>query len=264
MTTVPQATAEQARPYLAARDRLAVLAGLGAVVVLAWIYLFLEAAQMQNMTMADAGAAMAMKPWNEIDLLLLFLMWAVMMVAMMLPSMSSATLIYAAVVRRISPQQSAGRSTVGFVFGYVLAWTLFSVLATGLQWGLERLALLSPAMVSTSPVFGGLLLIVAGLYQWSPLKEICLKHCQAPLTYLAQHWRQGEGGAVLCIGCCWALMALLFVGGVMNLLWIAAIAFFVLLEKLALPGGRVGLWLSGLTAVAVGVAFIVVGLSRLV
>ncbi len=272
MTTVPLATAEQARPHLTAQDRLAVLAGLGAVVVLAWIYLFLEAAQMQNMTMADAGAAMAMKPWNEIDLLLLFLMWAVMMVAMMLPSVSSATLIYAAVVRRISPQQSAGRSTVGFVFGYVLAWTLFSVLATGLQWGLERLALLSPAMVSTSPVFGGLLLIVAGLYQWSPLKEVCLKHCQAPLTYLAQHWRQGEGGAVLmglhhglyCIGCCWALMALLFVGGVMNLLWIAAIAFFVLLEKLALPGGRVGLWLSGLTAVAVGVAFIVVGLSRLV
>jgi predicted metal-binding membrane protein len=268
MTVMLPSTPEQARPHLATRDRLVVLPGLGAVGVLAWIYLFLEAARMQAMTMADVGTVMVMKPWNATDLLLLFLMWVVMMVAMMLPSVSTTVLTYAAVVRRISPQQPAGKSTAGFVGDYVLAWALFSVLATGLQWGLERLALLSPAMVNASPVFGGLVLIAAGLYQWSPFKQVCLTHCQAPLTYLAQHWRQGAGGAVCmglhhglyCIGCCWALMALLFVGGVMNRLWVAAIAFFVLLEKLALLGGRTGLRLSGLAAVAVGIAFIVVGL----
>lgn len=253
-------------PSLSLRDRLAVVVGLTGVAILAWAYLLFDASRMDGMAMAYPGAVMAMKPWFIVDLLLLFLMWAVMMVAMMLPSVAATVLIYAAILRRISPQQRVARSTVVFVLGYVSAWTAFSVVAVGLQWGLDRLALLSPLMVASSPILGGALLIAAGIYQFSPIKDACLKHCRTPLTYLAQHWRHGFGGALrmglqhglYCIGCCWAIMLLLFVGGVMNLLWVAALAVFVLLEKLAPLGGRAGRWLSGLAAVTSGLAIMLV------
>jgi predicted metal-binding membrane protein len=146
--------------------------------------------------------------------------------------------------------------------GYLVVWTGFSALATTLQWALEQATLLSAMMVSTSPLLGGALLITAGAYQMTPLKQACLIHCRSPVQFLSSHWRKGTGGAfrmglahgLYCLGCCWVLMVLLFVGGVMNLLWIAALAGFVLAEKIIPRGvlfGRImggamilgGLWL---------------------
>ncbi len=127
-----------------------------------------------------------------------------------------------------------------------------------LNGALERAALLSPMMVSASPWLGGGLLILAGVYQWTPLKNVCLVHCRAPITFLAHHWRPGRAGAfrmglhhgLYCVGCCWVLMAMLFVFGVMNLLWIAALAIFVLLEKILPRGDLVGRVSGGLMIAA--------------
>jgi predicted metal-binding membrane protein len=260
-----QWTKAEARGFahpLSVRDRIAVLVGLAGVAGSAWIYLLFDAARMHGMAMGDPVAATAMKPWTALDLSLLFLTWAVMMVAMMLPSVAAAVLTFAAISQRIAPRRPAARSVVSFVVGYLAVWTGFSLVATGLQWVLDRLVLLSPTMVASSPVLGGALLTIAGLYQLSPLKSACLEHCQNPLAYLAQHWRHGVVGALrmglqhglYCVGCCWAIMGLLFVGGVMNLLWVAALSMFVLLEKLALAGGGAGRWFSGLAAVAAGIA----------
>jgi predicted metal-binding membrane protein len=151
-----------------------------------------------------------------------------------------------------------------FTAGYLLVWFGFSLGATLLQWVLERVALLSPMMVASGPLVGGALLITAGLYQWSPTKEFCLKNCQSPLTFIASNWRSGQDGALrmglwhgaYCVGCCWALMLLLFVGGVMNLLWVATIAMGVLLEKLIGAGTRVGRWVSGGGLVGAGALLI--------
>jgi predicted metal-binding membrane protein len=257
-------------PTLSGRDRLVVLAGLAGVSALAWICLLLDASRMHGMAMGDPRMLMAMKPWAIADFVMNFLMWVVMMAAMMLPSVAAAVLVYAAVLGRLSPQQPHALSVAAFVLGYLLVWTAFSLGATVLQWGLDRVALLSPMLVVSSPYLGGALLIAAGLYQITPLKRACLDHCQSPLTYLAQHWahgmsgalRMGSGHGLYCIGCCWAIMGLLFVGGIMNLLWVAAIAVFILLEKLALLGGRVGLWLSGGAAAASGLAMIVLAVYR--
>ena len=226
-------------------DRLRLVVGVGCIVLLAWTYLFLLARDTGDASMAQMAAMSQMAAWRPVDFALMFLMWVVMMVAMMLPSALPMILLYAAVVRRLSPTLPTGALTGAFVSGYVIAWTAFSVAATALQWALEHIALLSPAMVSSSTLLGGLLLVVAGVYQWTPAKDVCLKHCQAPLVFITTHWRPGVGGALrmgvahglFCIGCCWAIMGLLFVGGVMNLLWVAAIAVFVLVEKAA-PFGR--------------------------
>lgn len=185
-----------------------------------------------------------MQAWGLVDILLLFIMWTVMMVAMMLPSATPMILLFRTVAERRRSRGGSHTSTAVFVLGYVLAWTGFSALATAAQWGLHRAALLSPMMVSTSSVLGGLLLITAGLYQWTPLKGACLTSCRSPLGWLTTEWREGTRGALVmglrhggyCVGCCWALMALLFVAGVMNLLWVAALAVLVLLEK-TLPRG---------------------------
>jgi len=178
-------------------------------------------------------------------------MWAVMMVAMMLPSAAPMILLFAAITRRNRAKGHVMAPTGVFAGGYLVAWAGFSLAATGLQWGFDSLALLSPMMVSTSAVLSGAILIAAGLYQWTPLKHACLAHCRSPLYFLGHHWRKGTGGAFVmgihhgfyCVGCCWVMMALLFVGGVMNLLLIAAIALVILIEKVAPRGdvvGRVG------------------------
>ncbi len=231
---------------LAARQRLAILAGLGGVTLLAWADL-LRLARDMDADMAR-GVACALHPWSRGDFVLTFVMWAVMMVGMMVPSAVPMSLLFAAVARKARAQGSAVAPTFVFVSGYVAAWTVFSAIATAAQWALERTALLSPMLASTSPLFGGVLLGAAGAYQWSPLKESCLEHCRAPAGFLAAHWRPGTWGALrmgaahglYCLGCCWLLMGLLFFGGVMNLLWVAAIALFVLLEKVAPRGALVG------------------------
>jgi predicted metal-binding membrane protein len=252
---------------LAARQRLAILAGLAGVTLFAWLELLRQARGM-DAGMA-AGLACELHPWSGADFALTFAMWSVMMVGMMVPSAAPMSLLFAAVARKARAQGSVVAPTFVFVGGYVAVWTLFSLGATAAQWGLERAALLSPMLESTSPAFGGALLAVAGAYQWTRLKDVCLDHCRAPAQFFAAHWRPGAAGAfrmgaahgVYCLGCCWLLMALLFFGGVMNLLWVAGIALFVLLEKLAPRGAGAGR-LAGAALVAAGGAELAGWLAR--
>jgi predicted metal-binding membrane protein len=177
-------------------------------------------------------------------------MWVVMMAAMMLPSVVPVVLVHAAVSRQLAP--TAARNAA-FVAGYAAAWSAFALGAAGLQLALGHLALLSEDMRAASPYLGAALLAAAGAWQLTPVKDACLRQCRTPLQFVAEHWRAGAAGAaamglrhgLFCIGCCGALMALLFVGGVMNVLWVALIAAFVLLEKTTFPGTRAGRWLSG-------------------
>ena len=235
------------------RNRGVVLASLLGVIAVAWLYLFLEAARMDGMaarTAADAGAFFS-----------IFLMWAVMMVGMMLPSAAPTILLYGGMVRKSRERGRAMPAVYVFVAGYVVAWTAFSVLAAALQVLLGHYALMSPMMVSTSAVLSGAFLVAAGLYQWLPLKQAYLKTCRSPLQFFMMHWREGRTGAlrmglehgVICVGCCWSLMLLLFVGGVMNLLWVAIVAGFILIEKL-LPAGRLSGRFAGVGLTAVGLA----------
>ncbi len=230
-------------------ERALLVGALAVVALLAWAYLAHHAA----MPMMYDGA----------DFALLALMWVVMMAAMMLPSVVPAVLVHAEVSRRVGPARAAARNAA-FVAGYVLAWSAFALGAAALQVWLGNLALLSPAMHLESPLFGAALLAAAGAWQLTPMKDACLRRCRMPLQFVAEHWREGSAGALrmgmwhggYCIGCCGALMALLFVGGVMNLLWVAVIAAFVLLEKITLPGTRGGRWISG-AGLLVSAAFVV-------
>lgn len=251
---------------LSPRDRRAVLVGLGGITALSWTYLIVAARGMTGMAgmRADGMAGMEqmvqIQPWTGLDFLLMFLMWTIMMVGMMVPTVAPTTLIYAAVARKAKRQNSPLAPTAVFVAGYVAMWTLFSTVATAGQWALDQAALLSPTMVSNGPRFGAVLLIAAGLWQLTPMKNACLRHCRNPAMFLSDHWRDGTGGAfrmglehgAWCLGCCWVLMGLLFLGGVMNLLWVAAIAVFVLLEKV-IPHGIGGGRLAGAGMILVGV-----------
>lgn len=248
-------------PALPRRDRVAILAALGGVTAIAWTYLVVLAADMEDMAGMADGSAMAVHAWTRLDFALMFAMWAVMMVGMMVPSAAPMTLLYGAVARKAASQGAPVAPTAAFVAGYVAMWTAFSAGATLAQWALQRGALLSPAMVTTSPFLGASLLGAAGVWQLTPWKEACLRHCRAPARFMAEHWRPGTAGAfrmglvhgAWCLGCCWALMGLLFFGGVMNLLWIAAITAFVLGEKV-LPFGRAGGRVVGVAAIAVALA----------
>jgi len=249
------------------KDRLVVLAGLAGLTALAWIYMVCEARAM-TITGVCCCAGMKMSgpdisTWSASTLIPLFLMWAEMMVAMMLPSAAPMILTFARVNRKRLEQERPFVPTGMFVLGYLLVWTGFSALAAVAQWGLHGAALLSPAMISSSPLFGAALLIAAGLFQWTPFKKACLGHCRSPLNFLMTDWQEGRSGALsmglkhgtYCTGCCWFLMALLFVAGVMNMWWVAVITIFVLLEK-ALPKG---LWfgrIAGTALVAWGLIMI--------
>jgi predicted metal-binding membrane protein len=246
------------------RDRIVVLSGLALIVALAWAYVSSLASDMRNMETAMEMAMPQMQEvWGASDFALTFVMWAVMMVAMMTPSAAPMILMFAGINRRRREQVVPYVPTSVFLVGYLVVWAAFSVLATAAQWGLHAASLLSPMMVSTSPVLGGILLLVAGIYQWTPLKHACLSKCRSPLGFVLNEWREGRWGAFLmglkhgtyCTGCCWSLMALLFVAGVMNLLWVAAIAGFVLLEKMAPAGQRMG-QAAGALMVAGGVVLL--------
>jgi len=182
-------------------------------------------------------------------------MWWVMMAGMMLPSALPMTLTFATVNRRRRELGTPYVPTAVFVAGYLLAWGAFSVAATAAQLGLEHAELMAPMAGLSSPLAGGLLFVAAGLYQLTPLKHACLRRCRSPLSFVLQHWHDGTAGALrmgaYCLGCCALLMALLFVGGVMNLVWAAAIAVWVLLEKL-LPRGEALARIAGVAAIAYG------------
>ena len=229
---------------------------------LSWLYLIVMAREMASMPMAMMG----LHAWTPAHFGMMFAMWAIMMVGMMLPSATPTTLVYTAVARKAAREGTPVAPVAAFVAGYLFMWTLFSLGATLAQWGLESAALLSPMMVSASPALGGVLLIGAGVYQLTPFKDACLEHCRSPAHFIAERWRSGTLGAfrmgvehgAFCLGCCWVLMGLLFFGGVMNLLWIAAITLFVLVEKVA-PFGVGGGRLSGIGMVGAGLFVLLSG-----
>ena len=215
--------------------------------------------------MGDAMSAMATPArWSLEYAGIMVSMWWVMMIAMMVPSAAPAILVYARVVLHAQMQGHSATAVVPvawFVAGYLAAWLGFSVAAVLVQWGLERLGLVHMMMMwSLDLSLSGAILVAVGLYQLSPFKQRCLSHCRMPAEYLARHWRPGIGGALrlgaahglYCLGCCVMLMALLLVGGIMNLFWIAGIALLVLAEKLV-PGGRHLARITGAALLAGGV-----------
>ena len=242
------------------RGPWAVGAVLAAVTVTCWAYLFAVNAAMGSM---DSAWAMPMQmTWTSGDLVVVWSMWAVMMAAMMLPSATPMVLAYARTVR--SPRSSVHGSTPFFVGGYVAVWTGFAMVATGLQSMLHQTALVDGMGASTSRWLAGPVLLLAGTYQFTRLKHSMLGRCRTPLGFLLSEWRDGRGGAavmgahhgILCVGCCWALMGLLFVLGVMNLWWIALLATGVLVEKIthndAVPRVLGAVMLIGGTLVLIG------------
>jgi len=250
------------------RERLLIGASLGGIALLAWAYTIYEARRMNTTGVCECLRMKMSGPefssWPVATLLPLFFMWAIMMIAMMLPSAMPMILTFAAVTRN---RQKVGRfyaPTSIFALGYVAIWCAFSAVAAVSQWWLHRQALLSSAMMSTSAWLGGALLLGAGIFQFTPLKRACLTHCRGPLEFIMTRWGEGTGGAfrmglehgAFCTGCCWALMALLFVAGVMNILWIAALTLLVCLEKM-LPARAHVNFAAGLLLCAWG-AFVLV------
>ena len=249
MAGQPQAAATSAPSALEQalrRDRAIVIAAILVIAAIAWAYtVYLAETGMgmgDGMGMGMSMAMADMRSWSAADFGLMFVMWAVMMVAMMAPSAAPMLLMFAALNRRRREQDAPYVPTGIFLAGYVVVWTAFAVAATGGNWGLHQASLLSSMMgASTSGYLGGALLLAAGAFQWSPLKTACLKQCRTPMGFLMTSWREGHRGALrmglehgaYCLGCCWALMLLLFVLGIMNLVWIAALAAFVLAEKVA-------------------------------
>ena len=237
------------------RDRVVIIAGILAVAALSWAYMvYLAQGRGLDMGISMDMAMAQLNSWNAADFGLMFLMWAVMMTAMMIPTAAPMILLFATVNRRRRENHGPYVSTGVFMSGYVLAWCGFAIAATLGSWALHVNSLMDSMMgESSSAYLGGSLLMVAGAFQWSRLKYVCLTHCRSPISFLMTDWREGSMGALkmglhhgtYCVGCCWVLMGLLFVLGVMNLLWIAALAGFVLLEKVA-PQGLVVSRVTGL------------------
>jgi predicted metal-binding membrane protein len=258
------------------RDRLIVISALGLIAAAAWAYVFWLAADMDmdgmNMDgfrMVPAGMGMMMPaaaPWSAVEFAFVFLMWAVMMIGMMAPSAAPMILMYARVGRQGRIAGKPVAATGWFATGYFLAWAGFSLLATFAQWVLDRQALLDAHMAGGNVLLGAVILIAAGIYQWTPIKNACLVQCQTPFRFLMTHggFRSTARGCVhlgfrhglYCVGCCWTLMALLFVVGVMNVLWIALLALLVLLEKL-LPWGHALSRVIGVGCIAAGIWMLV-------
>ena len=243
-------------------DRAPLLVLLVLLPLVSWMWIVVMARDMYG-PMTAASAWMMTATWDVPHLLLLWGMWAVMMAGMMLPSASPMLLLYGVVARR-SAQATAAHHIYALAAGYLMVWTVFSLGATALQRGLAALLLVSPMMEPTNPAVGATLLFLAGVYQLTPFKHACLRTCQSPLGFLMSRWRTGFSGAfgmglehgAYCVGCCWALMLLLFAGGVMNLTVIAALTAFVAFEKLA-PFGMHSARISGVFLMAAGLWMLV-------
>jgi predicted metal-binding membrane protein len=223
---------------------------LALVIALSWAYILTGAGMQMGMS-----AMIARPAWDLGHSLLMLFMWWFMMIAMMLPSAAPMILLFAFLNRKNA--KGSPYAVAAFISAYVFVWGGFSVMATAFQWGLEESALLSPRMKSADLLFGGALLIAAGVWQLSPLEHACLRHCRAPIEFFARGWRKGVGGALrmglehgaYCLGCCWVLMALLFYGGVMNIWWIAGLAIYVLIEKIIPAGHWIGRGVGALLVV---------------
>ena len=238
------------------RDRVVITSCVALVTLLAWTYLF--RLDHHDSMMTQMGMTM-IAPWSARDLLFTFAMWTVMMVGMMAPAAAPVALIYAQ-TRNARDGESASARSLIFSAAHISVWIAFSFLAAMLQWALHEAAVLSPDMSLTSARIAGVILIAAGAYQLSSLKGECLRKCQNPLEFLLVNWREGNKGALLlglrhgayCLGCCWALMLVLFVVGVMNLAAVAGLTAFILLEKLGPSGLRIAR-AGGVAMIACGV-----------
>jgi predicted metal-binding membrane protein len=263
------------------KEQFWVLFSLAGLTLLAWLYLVQIASDMPNMNMSDApNMGMTNMPGMDMSDGMMpsrpqgapspvgvsIVMWAVMMIGMMLPSAIPVMLLYATVQHRNSTHPRLAVTT--FLSGYLLVWGGFSVLAATLQTLLASSLLLSPSLALTSHWSIGLLLLIAGLYELSPLKGRCLDQCRGPVSFIASHWRPGLTGALrmgvvhgaYCLGCCWALMLLLFVAGVMNHVWVAVLAAVVLIQKIA-PGGPLLSRIGGAGLSVAGVVLLVQALT---
>jgi predicted metal-binding membrane protein len=218
------------------------------VILLGWVFLVWAVTDMTN------PLAQLMMPmdsnWAMGNIVAVFVMWAAMMMAMMLPAAAPMVLTFVNLCRH---KQQSGLAWV-FVAAYLVIWTLFSAAATVLHWGLQVSGIVTPMMASSSIWLTGILLLVAGAVQFTPLKEVCLRHCRTPMGFLLTEWRDGATGALhigfkhglFCLGCCWALMGLLFVAGVMNLAWVAALTAAMVIEKIHPAGVKIGKCLGGI------------------
>lgn len=260
--------AEHTLEWALRRQQITVAGALAVLVALSWAYLLTGA----GMSMPAAGAAPATAwemaargvhaaAWTPGHALIVFFMWAVMMVAMMVPSAAPTILLFAR-MQRARAERAPG-ATGTFVAGYVAAWAGFSLAATAIQYALEQTGQLSPMMAANGRLLAGSIVVAAGLYQLTPLKNACLRHCRSPIAFIMHHWRPGRRGALrvgvehgaFCLGCCWVLMALLFVGGVMNMIWIAGLTLLVLAEKI-LPRGYFVAKCIGVVLTAAGVVIL--------
>lgn len=235
----PRAALDRSIEAAVQRDRWVVAASLGLIVALAWLYLWRDAQTMGHMDMPGMSVEGMSHGTDAVALGLTFAMWAVMMIGMMLPSAAPAILLYGALVRKHGERGSVLPAVWIFTGGYLLVWSAFSLAAALMQAIVDSSGLLAPTMASSSAYFSAALLISAGVYQLLPLKEVCLRKCRTPIEFFATRWRAGPSGALrmglehgaYCVGCCWVLMLLLFVAGVMNLLWVALLAGLILIEK---------------------------------
>lgn len=247
------------------RDRRVVIAGIVLISLLSWVYLFVLATPDNSGHPDHASAHAVMQPpamaaWNGDLLALSIVMWSVMMIAMMLPTATPMMLSFTRLQHQREATAKAIRLTAWFSAGYLGTWIVFSVAAAFAQWALYSSNLMTSTMGSATPLLAGAILVAAGLFQRSGLKEACLSKCRSPLNFLLDEWRPGSRGALVmglrhglfCVGCCWVLMLLMFVGGVMNLTWMAAITIYVLLEKI-LPTVRMFASWTGFFLVLAGV-----------
>lgn len=246
------------------REHTFVIAGLVGITTAGWAY---------SLSVSVGGhfhEPLSDGMWSPWSFAVVFIMWSIMMVAMMVPSAAPMILTYATLQRaQHGKRQATGTQAVAsFVAGYLIVWSAFSFVATLVQWALQSAALVTAAGASASLLFTGTLLVVGGGFQWTPWKRACLTHCRSPFVVLITSWRDGPRGALAmglehgayCVGCCWALMALMFVAGVMNIFWLIAIAIFVLVEKV-LPAGDVVGRLAGAAMAVFGVYAIWMGLT---
>jgi len=251
-------------------DRAIVLTALAIVSALAWAHLvwlandmWMGGMDMTGFRMIPAGQGWMMPvsaPWQPIEFGAVFAMWVVMMIGMMTPSVAPMILVYARIGRQTAGAGRPFAASTWFVLGYLLSWTAFSLAATTAQWALERAALLTPMMESANNTLGAAILMIAGVYQWTPLKDKCLSYCQTPLGFVLHYGfrreaigalRLGFRHGLYCVGCCWAVMGILFAAGIMNLFWIAVLSALVLVEKVV-PIGRLIPRLAGIALIAGG------------
>ena len=256
------------------RDRLIVVIALTTVIIVSWVYILsgagmgISAIDMTRENLSQDGiAGMAMMTpavWAVDYIVLMIFMWWIMMIAMMLPSTSPMILLFVMLNRKQREKANPYVSTGIFALAYLVTWLAFSLVAVVLQASFQHLTWLSPMLMNNSVILGGLILLAAGIYQLTPIKQACLRHCRSPIQFISTRWRAGKMGSfqmslehgAYCVGCCWFLMGLLFFGGVMNLYWILGLAIFVLLEKMV-PMGHWISYATGFGLTGGGVWFLV-------